>query len=79
MAYVARLYSGKITFFSTANERTSELPDPTLGWGVLAGGGIEQYVIPGPHETLLVPPQVVPLAEKLQECLDRATLPQSQA
>ena len=45
--------------------------DASMGWRVLAAGGVEVHRIPGEHLELLRPPHVQVLAAKLNECITR--------
>ena len=47
-------------------------PDPLLGWGGMATGGIEIHELPGYHRAYLWEPGVTVLAEKLTSCLAAA-------
>jgi amino acid adenylation domain-containing protein/non-ribosomal peptide synthase protein (TIGR01720 family) len=67
-------FAGRLTLFR-ARDRT-DLPaeilrDPTLGWGILAAGGVELHEVPGSHFNLTQPPHVAVLAERLRGCLER--------
>lgn len=70
-AYELQVYTGRITLF-----RASDLADD-LGWGKLAGSGLEIHNVPGKHsdvesEGMLTEPHVRVLAEKLRVCLEKA-------
>ena len=43
-----------------------------LGWGALAGGGLEIIEVPGIHADIVREPHVRVLAEKLRMCIDEA-------
>ena len=70
--YRAKPYRGRISLFRVANRHPGYIHDPDLGWGGLAGGGVEVYEIPGDHVTLWREPNVRVLAQKLGHCLARA-------
>jgi FkbH-like protein len=67
--YKPQLYGGRITLFRAETQPTGILPDPTLGWNGLAGGGLEIYEVPGFHGAVTVDPHAKFLAEKLEPCL----------
>jgi thioesterase domain-containing protein/acyl carrier protein len=66
------VYPGRITLFKAAEQRAEFGPDPQLGWGVVARGGVEVYEVPGDHMTILDQPRVAVLAKRLRSCLDAA-------
>jgi aspartate racemase len=65
-------YAGRITLFKAAEEGAEFGPDPDLGWGSIAHGGVEVYEVPGDHMTILDEPRVAKLAEQLRLCLKAA-------
>lgn len=71
-AWVPRPYSGPITLFRASRQPSWFRPDPKLGWGRLAVGGLEVLEVPGHHGALVHEPRVAVLAEHLTECLARA-------
>jgi amino acid adenylation domain-containing protein len=70
--YVPKPYSGKLTLFRASRQPEWFHPDPALGWGRLAAGGLEIHEVPGHHGALAHEPRVAILAEKLEACLARA-------
>jgi thioesterase domain-containing protein len=46
--------------------------DEQMGWGELAGGGVEVYDVPGHHLSMFEQPHVKRLAETLRYCLHKA-------
>lgn len=70
--YVPRPYGGKLTLFRASRQPSWFLPDPQLGWGRLAAGGLEIHEVPGHHGALTHEPRVAVLAVTLEECLARA-------
>jgi amino acid adenylation domain-containing protein len=72
--YELKLFSGKIDIFRVEHQPSAELfePDPLLGWGGMATGGIEVHEVPGYHGGHLGEPSVVILAQKLKACLAQA-------
>jgi amino acid adenylation domain-containing protein len=69
--YLLHDYPGRITVFKAGQELAGASSDPTLGWGQWAAGGVDVYVVPGNHATMVYKPHVAVLAEKLQACLDQ--------
>jgi FkbH-like protein len=67
--YRPQSYGGKITLFRAATQPAGVLPDPTLGWNGLGGGGLEIHEVPGFHGAVTVDPHAKFLAEKLEPCL----------
>ena len=66
--YVPRSYPGRITLVR-AREVPMTFPDETLGWGALAGGGLDLRWTAGSHLSMLRPPQVADLAACLTQVL----------
>ncbi|HLX07814.1 MAG TPA: hypothetical protein VKY89_08110, partial [Thermoanaerobaculia bacterium] len=67
-------YAGRLTLFRArdrADLPAEVLGDPTLGWGILAAGGVEIHEVPGNHFNLTRPPHVAALAAQLRACLER--------
>jgi thioesterase domain-containing protein len=71
-AYTPRPYPGRVTLFRARVQPLLGGHRPDLGWGELAGGGVEVHVIPGNHVTLLREPGVRALAASLSAALGRA-------
>ncbi len=74
--YVTQVYPGCVTLFR-ASMGLYRWYDPQLGWGEVAAGGLEIYVVPGHHghETtgaIFKEPNVQILAKQLRACLDKA-------
>ncbi len=65
-------YPGRAVLLRASSQRRGESGDPTLGWGRLAGEGIEVQVVPGEHVTMIAEPHVAGLAERLGALLGRA-------
>ena len=70
--YVLRPYPGRITLFKASQELSGISSDPTLGWSKWAARGVEVYVVPGNHASMIYKPHVEVLAEKLNACLNQA-------
>ena len=71
--YVAEKYEGRITLFRAGHSGSNEkwVNGQTMGWGVLAEGGVDIHFIQATHVALLVRPHVEILAQKLKVCLDQ--------
>ncbi len=70
--YTFRPFPGKITVVRAIkhdHEVLGRRVDPTLGWGTLAGGGIEVIDVPTRHMFMLFEPYVQTFAEKLKAIL----------
>jgi thioesterase domain-containing protein/acyl carrier protein len=63
--YAPRAYPGRVTLFRARVRPLFRLHGRDLGWGALAGGGLEVVSVPGNHETMLKEPNVRALAEAL--------------
>lgn len=75
--YVFQSYPGEVAIFLAADSFLSLSPsrDPRcVKWKALAQGGTEIFYFPGNHKTLLFPPLVDTLAERLKQCISRAQL-----
>jgi thioesterase domain-containing protein len=72
--YTVRPYAGTLTLFRTEERLPEELfaPDPMMGWGHLAEGGISIVDIPGHHGAHIKEPFVGILAAKLRVALSGA-------
>jgi thioesterase domain-containing protein len=72
--YTAGTYQGRITLFCAARSEPNEkdAKDPTMGWGVLAEGGVEVHFIQANHVGLLVKPHVEILSQELKIVLDQS-------
>jgi thioesterase domain-containing protein/non-ribosomal peptide synthetase component E (peptide arylation enzyme)/acyl carrier protein len=77
--YKLRPFPGKIDLFRMECQPSAELfePDPLLGWGGMAAGGIAVHNLPGYHSDYLGEPGVAILAQKLKACLAQAKGDQS--
>jgi acyl transferase domain-containing protein/thioesterase domain-containing protein len=67
-----RNYPGKVTLLRALDRSPEKLglrEDPTLGWGRLAGGGVEIHNVQSGHNTLLREPYVQDVSEKLKTIL----------
>jgi amino acid adenylation domain-containing protein len=70
--YILRRYPGRLALFKAGEDLGASASDATLGWSEWAAGGVDLYVVPGNHATMVYEPHVIVLAEKLRACLDQA-------
>jgi amino acid adenylation domain-containing protein len=64
--------AARVALFRAALQPAGPSLVPQLGWGGLAGGGLETLEVPGDHESMFTGPNVVVLGEKLRACLAAA-------
>jgi thioesterase domain-containing protein len=76
LEYRPEAYPHGVTVFQATSLGGKYDADPSMGWRVLAAGGVEVHKIPGEHLELLRPPNVQVLAAKLNDCIARGTLAQ---
>jgi amino acid adenylation domain-containing protein len=67
-AYVPQPYSGKITVFRAKQFPPGFKVNPQLGWGKVAQAGVEVFLIPGHHLTMM---ESSKLAKQVNACLER--------
>jgi amino acid adenylation domain-containing protein len=67
--YRPRPYPGHLVLFLGADTPTGTGPDPRLGWGELAGGGVDVEGVPGNLVSMVKEPHVGVLATRLREYL----------
>jgi thioesterase domain-containing protein len=72
MRYVPRAYAQRVTLFRATRLGGRFGKDATMGWGLLAAGGVEVHELPGEHLTLLRQPHVTALAAALERSLEEA-------
>jgi aspartate racemase len=71
--YAHHPYPGRITLFRASNQPAGCRPDPMMGWGDLAVGGMEIHEIPGAHSQHLIrEPKIQIVIDKLRACLNEA-------
>jgi thioesterase domain-containing protein/acyl carrier protein len=73
--YVPRVYPGRVAVFRARTQPLWRSHQPDLGWGRLAGGGVETHVLPGDHDSIITEPDVQGLARHLAKALERAGQP----
>jgi acyl transferase domain-containing protein/thioesterase domain-containing protein/acyl carrier protein len=71
--YRPEAYPHGVTVFQATSLGGKYDADPSMGWRVLAAGGVEVHKIPGEHLELLRPPHVQVLAAKLNDCITRGS------
>lgn len=69
-AYVPGPYEGRLTLLDARERNGGSTGDSGAAWEELAGGGVTRYVVAGDHYTMLRPPHVEALADRLGACLD---------
>jgi thioesterase domain-containing protein len=67
--YRPRPYPGKVTLFRAQERHPAVYDRQLLGWGYLAQGGIDIYEIPGDHVTIVKPPGLDVLVDRLKTAL----------
>jgi hypothetical protein len=75
--YALRPWAGRLAVFRARDGGYEFLqdPGPDLGWGPLAGEGVDARVIPGDHYTSMLEPNVRELAAQLDDAIDQAERP----
>ncbi len=71
MNYVPGIYPGKITIFRARESLKDNPVDSLMGWGPLAGQGLELVVFEGSHADVYNPDHADKIAEMLRQCLDQ--------
>ena len=78
LRYKIKIYPGKVTLMRDLDrghdrglESLGIREDPELGWGSLAGGGLEIHDLPGQHGREFVEPHVQTVAEELNTILPK--------
>jgi thioesterase domain-containing protein len=56
----------------TPEQRAALPPDPTNGWSALAGEPVEVHEMAADHYSMLVPPAVAGLTDRLRSCIERS-------
>jgi thioesterase domain-containing protein len=70
-AYQPKVYPGVLTVFRFTGPDAPQIDDEFLGWGGLAAGGVDVYIVPGTHHDITIEANVRVLAQLLRECLHR--------
>jgi amino acid adenylation domain-containing protein len=71
--YVPQVYDGRVTLFWASGDLRASY-DLVSGWNALAQRGMELHEIPGNHLNIIKEPHVGVLANKLNDCLQRAQI-----
>jgi thioesterase domain-containing protein len=66
LRYRPEPYPGPLTILSAEGRSEADL---LAAWSALASGGIELHGVAGDHYTMLRPPLVTALADRLRDCL----------
>lgn len=74
--YVLQSYRGRVALFRATDRSALDREDELLGWDKFASE-VDLYLVPGDHVNMVNEPNVRVLAEKLNQCLDRAAPPRS--
>jgi thioesterase domain-containing protein len=69
--YKSTTYCGRLVMFNAADRPSEFGRDRALGWGQYASGGIDIHVVPGDHLSIMHPPDVLSLAERIVPYLAR--------
>ena len=70
--YTPKPYPRRVTLFRAGKQPSGIHPDPEMGWGSVAAGGLDVHEVPGYHGAIVYEPRVRVLAEQLAVCLARA-------
>ncbi len=68
--YQPQPYAGDVTVLRASEQMPGAKPDRTLGWGQYVIGSVNDFVIPGDHESVFQEPNVGLLARQLQLSID---------
>jgi thioesterase domain-containing protein/NAD(P)-dependent dehydrogenase (short-subunit alcohol dehydrogenase family) len=76
--YRLKPFDGRLTVFRARDGGfyLQEEPGFELGWGGLAGAGVDVRLIPGDHDSLMLEPNVRMLGEQLEDAIAQAEHPQ---
>ncbi|BAZ09555.1 amino acid adenylation domain-containing protein [Calothrix sp. NIES-4071] len=70
---ITLLRSSETSFEEPTSELPSEiLQDSAWGWGKFSAEPVDVYFAPGNHTTMMTPPHVQVLAERLRACIEQA-------
>ena len=68
-AYCPQPTDVRVTFFRAEQRRRMDPINPDEAWRDLARGGLDVYPVPGDHLTMIAPPNLDRLAERLDLCM----------
>ena len=84
MRHAPGIFNGKLLLFRATKADSAQMgegfddrpaietiADPLLGWAHRATNGVEVVDVPGGHSSMLQPPNVTVLAEKLRQRIGR--------
>ena len=69
--YQSTVYGGHLVLLNAADRPPEYGRDRTLGWDQYASGGIDVHVVPGDHYSIMHPPDVLTLVERIAPYLAR--------
>jgi thioesterase domain-containing protein len=69
VAFRPGLYEGPVDWFRAGATRAQE---PQEGWAGLAAGGLTVHPVPGDHHSILRPPHVDELAQRLRAAIEHS-------
>jgi hypothetical protein len=64
-AHTPSRYSGKVVLFAASDRGPEYGIDHTLGWRVSALGALEIHSVPGDHRSIMRPPHIQVIAQRL--------------
>ena len=67
--YSPDIYRDRVTLFRCRIRPPMEKLGYDLGWGKVAGGGLDVYDVPGDHDSMWAEPHIRVLVGKLESCL----------
>jgi thioesterase domain-containing protein/acyl carrier protein len=70
LAFAPPAYPGRAVFFRARRQPAGS--DPERPWLELAAGGLETQIVPGDHQTMLAPPHLEVLVERLRKTVRAA-------
>jgi thioesterase domain-containing protein len=66
LAYIPQEYPGRVTLFVSSEQFKQSYEESDLGWGAVAGGGLELCLVPGNHQSIWDEPLISNLAKELK-------------
>jgi amino acid adenylation domain-containing protein len=70
--FVPTKYSGRLALFRTKKQTAVRINDYKMGWSERAIGGVDVIPVSGTHALILREPNVIELAQKMQDYIDQA-------
>lgn len=70
--YEASNYGGRVVLLNAADRPPEYGRDPTLGWRRCATGNIDVLIVPGDHYSIMRPPDVLTMVERIAPYLGKA-------